>query len=422
MKKLYFIVLATLFLTFIGNSMDAQCVGIRFRDFMFTDSVKSNVKYGQNYRYNGQLDSLLLDIHFPKSDPAPVNRPLMIIAHGGNFLLGDKSDLDVLPLATDFAKMGYVVASMNYRMGMDGFPAVALDSFIATRAVMRAVQDAHAAVRFFRKSAAAGNPYGIDTSNIFFTGVASGGIMASDLAYLNLMSEFPVWCDTTKPGLNGRIEGLSGNPGYPSNVKAIVSICGGIPDTSWMKAGAIPLCSFHGDQDSTIPYGAGHFVVERTALQTLQGSHSMMLRASHVGLTNCFEGWIGQQDVPEVGSAAYYDTCRTVMRNFIVHFTCGDTLFCEYKNPMGIVEHSPKNASLHCYPNPASDLMTVDFSEFNGEEITVYLYNSRGQEVRKYSRIRDAVWTVRKADLSNGLYLLNAVVKGQRYTSRIVFN
>ncbi len=422
MKKLYLLVVATLFLSSLGSILDAQCVGIRYRDFLFTDSVQSDLKYGQNYRYNGQMDSLYLDLHFPKADPAPHNRPLLIIAHGGNFLLGDKSDQDVLPLASDFAKTGYVVASLNFRMGLDGFPAVPLDSLVSTRAIMRAVQDAHAAVRFFRKSAAGANIYGIDTSNIFFAGVGSGGIMAADLAYLNNITEFPVWCDTTKPGLSGGIEGRSGTPGFQSNVRAIVNISGGVQDTSWIKAGTIPVCSFHGDIDSTVPYSTGRYTIERTPLQNMQGSHSIMQRANHLGLTNCFTEWIGQAEVPEVGNATYYDTCRTVMRNFLVHFTCGDPLFCGYSNPMGIVELGQKNATLHCFPNPASDKITIDLSAFNGEGVSLSLYNSRGQEVRSFTGIRNDQFTLSRADLPQGLYLIRVLSKEHCFVSRIIFN
>jgi len=423
MKKLYLLVVGIVSLSSLNSSLNAQCTGIRYRDFMFTDSVKSDVVYGNNLRYDGvEVDTLKLDLHFPKSDPAPQNRPLMIIAHGGNFLLGDKAGLDVLPMAGDFAKMGYVVASINYRVGMDGYPSVPLDSLIATRAMMRAVQDAHAAVRFFRKSAATGNPYGIDTSNIFFTGVASGGFLATGLAYLNQISEFPAWCDTTKPGLSGGIAGASGNPGYPSNVKAVVNICGGISDTSWIKPGSTPVCSFHGDQDSTVPYQTGHFNVTRIPLQTVQGSYSIMLRANHIGLTNCFDQWVGQPDVPEVSSFQYYDTCRNITRNFLVHFICGDPLFCEYEDPMGVKEFGQVNASLHCYPNPTDNMLTIDLSELYGEDVSLILYNNMGQEVRKYDGIRNAQFILSRGDLPNGIYLLNATVKGKRFISKLIFN
>jgi para-nitrobenzyl esterase len=422
MKKLYICLTSALFLFLAGNEAQAQCSGIRYRDFMFTDSVTSNIQYGQNLRYNSAVFPLTMDMHMPKADPAPTNRPLIILAHGGSFVQGDKAGSDVLPLAKDFARMGYVVASINYRLGMDGFPATPLDSFIATRAVMRAVQDAHAAVRFFRKSFVNGNPYGIDTSKIFFDGVSAGAFMGLHLAYLNQANEFPVWCDTTKPGLSGGIEGVSGNPGYPSNVKAIINICGAIGDTNWIKPGATPVLSFHGDADGTVPYGTAHIVVFGTTLQTVHGSHSIMLRANHVGLPNCFDQWVGQNHVPEVGSPAYYDTCLNISRNYLVHFLCGDAMYCEYKNPLGIVEHDLQHITLNCYPNPSNGSVHIDLSAVYGEEVTLSLYNNMGQEVRQIKGIRDAQFTLERGDLPNGLYLVDVIVKGKRYVSRLLFN
>ncbi len=422
MQKLCSLVVGTLLLSSLGSILDAQCTGIRYRDFMFTDSVQSNIKYGQNYRYNGQVDSLLLDMHFPKSDPSPHNRPLVIIAHSGGFFDGDKTGTDVVPLATDFARMGYVASSFNYRLGIDGYPAGQLDSLSATRALMRGVQDAHAVVRYFRKSAAVqGNPYGIDTSQIFFVGLDAGGFMALDLAYLNQKSQFPAWCDTTKPGLSGGIEGASGNPGYPSNVKAIINICGAIGDTSWIKPGATPLLSFQGDSDKTVPYATAHLIAFDSVLQTVHGAYSIALRANHVGIINCFFEWKAQDHLPNVANQNYYDTCMNLSRNFLVHFTCGDSLFCDYRNPMAVVELSRKNVNLHCYPNPANNLLTVDLSELYGEEVSLNLYNNMGQAVRKYKGIRNAQFVISKGDLPEGLYLLDAVVKGKRYVSRIVF-
>ena len=78
-------------------------------------------------------------------------RPLIIWAHGGSFVAGSKTGTDVVPLAEDFAKMGYVTASISYRLGMENTPLPGPDSVDATETVIRAVHDGRAAVRFFRK-------------------------------------------------------------------------------------------------------------------------------------------------------------------------------------------------------------------------------------------------------------------------------
>ncbi len=53
----------------------------------------------------------------------------------------------------------------------------------------------------------------------------------------------------------GGLDGNSGNAGYASNVKAVVSLAGGVNKTSWITdANEQPIFMAHGDQDKTVPY------------------------------------------------------------------------------------------------------------------------------------------------------------------------
>jgi carboxylesterase type B len=40
------------------------------------------------------------------------------MAHGGSFIGGSKTGTDVVPLCNDLQSLGYVVASIEYRVGM----------------------------------------------------------------------------------------------------------------------------------------------------------------------------------------------------------------------------------------------------------------------------------------------------------------
>src|SRR6478735_8946567 len=121
----------------LSTNASAQC-GTRYHDKIFNDSVVSNIKYGYNLRSTGAVDSLKLDIYFPKGDVLTA-RPVVFMAHGGNFLGGSKTGGDVKPLCQDLARMGYVAVSINYRVGMTNFPLPGPDSSDATESVMRAV-------------------------------------------------------------------------------------------------------------------------------------------------------------------------------------------------------------------------------------------------------------------------------------------
>ncbi|MGL4599374.1 MAG: carboxylesterase family protein, partial [Bacteroidia bacterium] len=262
MKKIYITLFVALFA--IAHSLSAQinCNGLRYHDFVFQDSSVTNIVYGSNVAANGNNFSLKMDIWMPKGDVEQL-RPLIVLAHGGNFLGGSKSGPDVLQLSKDLSKMGYVVASIDYRVGMTNFPFPGPDSTDATEAVIRGLHDARAAVRFFRKNVATNNnQYRIDTSNIYFAGVSAGGFMALHLAYLDNINEFPTWADTTnQPGLTGGLEGNSGNPGYSSNVKAVINLCGALGDSAWIQAGDEPALLLHGDVDGTVPYGSAQIVL-----------------------------------------------------------------------------------------------------------------------------------------------------------------
>jgi carboxylesterase type B len=73
-----------------------------------------------------------MDIYQPAGDvSAP--RALVVMAHGGSFITGSKTGPDVVGFCQDLAKMGYVVASINYRLGF----GIANLQAEATAAVMR---------------------------------------------------------------------------------------------------------------------------------------------------------------------------------------------------------------------------------------------------------------------------------------------
>ena len=248
------ITLSIVLCSFCLNTVAQDCSTGRYVNEVFTTlNTTSDIQYGQNIDLNGASQNLLLDVYEPQGDTM-LERPLIIWAHGGSFIGGSKTGADIKPLAEDFAKKGYVTASIDYRLGMENL-FFGPDSVDATETVVRAVHDARAAVRFFKKDYAENsNTYRIDTNRIFFGGVSAGGIIAVHLAYLDRESEMPTYIDTSQAGLGGGLEGTTGNSGYKSNVRAIISSAGALRDTSWMQGHDTPIISFHGDIDGTVPY------------------------------------------------------------------------------------------------------------------------------------------------------------------------
>ena len=104
---------------------------------------------------------LLMDIYEPVDDNAE-KRAAVIVCHGGAFVASSKDDFTQKSVAyTDsLAARGYVTASLEYRQGVlmsevetqDGYDEI-IDSVDFARTVYKAIQDVHAAVRYFRKNA-----------------------------------------------------------------------------------------------------------------------------------------------------------------------------------------------------------------------------------------------------------------------------
>ncbi len=155
----------------------SQCDTNRYVNPIFSSVYKhSDVKYGEapawTIPYNNT--DLFMDIYEPVGDGL-TRRPLMIWAHPGGFLLGDKEADDMVALCDSFARRGYVTASISYRLGFNP-----LSTTSAERAVYRGTQDARAAIRYLMEYASI---YSIDTNYIFLGGSSAGGVAAVHVAY-----------------------------------------------------------------------------------------------------------------------------------------------------------------------------------------------------------------------------------------------
>ncbi len=430
MKKIYLAIATAIGIVAPHFNSNAQCAGNRYHDYVFPSAptITSNIQYGSNLKFNGQNQNLLLDVYEPTGDTS-TSRALVIMAHGGSFIGGSKTGSDVVNLCKDLARLGYVVASIEYRVGMTNFPAPGPDSSDATEAVMRAVHDGRAAVRYFRKNAdVGGNTYKIDVNNIYFAGVSAGGFIALQLAYLDDISEFPTYIDTVgQPGLGGGVEGLSGNPGYSSDVNAIVNICGAIGDTAWMQAGDEPVLNFHGTNDGTVPYGSDIITLAGIfPIMPVDGSFSVNAKADELGLINCFEIYEGKDHVPHVGTnataLAYYDTTLTITRNFLEHFTCGVPLNCSYTTApaVGINEITVNAADVDLYPNPATNSFMIDLVAFGNATVAIEMFDVLGKNVGSFNGVKTNKFNINRNDLPGGVYFVRITSGNTALTKKVI--
>jgi predicted alpha/beta-fold hydrolase len=211
----------------------------RYRDDVFKKvTIERDIQYGQAPAdaYNPTGEALKLDLYQPKHDPVLKKRPVVIFAHGGGFTGGDKSSGPSPTLAKEFAKKGYVTASINYRLngpsgGCTGAGGVTPECYSAA---IDAVHDGQAAVRWFRANA---KDLGIDKKRIAMGGESAGAILSCGVAAYS----------------NDDV-GNSGNPGPSSAIQSFISISGGLPGGIFIDAETAPGILFSAVDDPVVPY------------------------------------------------------------------------------------------------------------------------------------------------------------------------
>ena len=364
----------------------SPCSSGRYASDVFTNfTVTSNVIYGQNNAFSGAANQLKLDFYEPTGD-TELARPLIIWVHGGSFIVGSKTDNDVKTWSESFAKKGYVCASIDYRLGFLPF-----DSANAVKAVVRAVQDLKGAIRYFYKDCQTANLYKVDTNHIFIGGSSAGAITALHVAYLDNPCEISDYLSASTIQTLGGLEGTSGNPGYSTKVHAVINGCGALARYSWLEAGDVPLCSFHGTADGTVKYNRG-IVNPGTPLMYLDGSRMLHERACAVGVENQFYTFPGAPHVPYMSNAAYMDTSIRFVRDFLVkQLGCTETALQPANNPLqtaslyaiNYCDGSPvnevctssgieeENISIQLFPNPTNGLIHITSDGTSIESVKV---------------------------------------------------
>ncbi len=242
-KHVHRLVFSLLLTFFIANPVNGQKIQ-RYQSAIFAkaDSVL-NIPYGEAVNMKGNAENLLLDLYTPAGVDTVNGRPLLIFIHGGGFQNGNKSGAFSRIICNGMAQRGYVVATIDYRLGISGTKTDA-DYF---EAMYRAVQDGKAAVRFFRRYA---TKYGIDTSQIFMMGSSAGAKTAMHLAYMD-QAEVPSFIDVKKMGT---LEGNSGNEGYSSKVQGVINCWGAMVNDQWINQGDQPMFHVSGTADKTVPF------------------------------------------------------------------------------------------------------------------------------------------------------------------------
>lgn len=396
MKKF---LLAGLFFSGVATLSAQHNCGTRYLNKIFTNVTKTTVTYS-----TANSATLVMDVFQPTGDTV-TNRPVVILAHGGSFVGGDRTESVVTELCNNYAKRGYVTASIEYRLGSF---AQMFQYNTAVDVVMKAISDGKAAVRWFRKDAANGNTYHVNPNIIFFGGNSAGAVLGMHLAYIDDLSECPT---NMQPIItnNGGLEGNSGNDGYPSTVAAVINLAGGLHATSMIGTSEEPVVSFQGDADNTVPYNCANAQGGATPVQ-LCGLGAMEPVLTANGINHVSRVYPGQGHCPWQSNATMMAEIDSTTTEFMYQLMCSGSI--------GIAENSI--SKLNILPNPVKDVLVIE----NETPIqSVVIYNTIGQAVFSWKNINDkqaiigslgnypkGIYTI-QATLSNGKSAVSKFVK-----------
>ena len=295
--------------TALATAANAACE--RYKDCSFDVVKTTDVVYAENvphlnqlhdlstlavsmgadiYFYKNENDfeykALTMDIYSPKEDNEK-KRAAVIVAHGGAFIGGAKDDTDQKSVAycNSLAALGFVTASVEYRLGvtmsgefnlmgivvMGQTATLSIDSVDFARAVYRGVQDINAAVRYLRANA---TKYGIDPERIYVLGNSAGAILSIENIYTNSEKDFPDYSYkvekkegvTIRPSLGGlndygvddNDDGVCDNCDIDAHANGAVALWGATHDPITIGFNKTPLFLAHGKKDGTVKFDTGY--------------------------------------------------------------------------------------------------------------------------------------------------------------------
>ena len=245
---LLFGLLFSLLNTLTAGKIDA----VRYLNPVF-DSVRVTTK---TYIYK-EGENLKLDIYTPFGDTLK-KRPVVLLVHGGAFMMGARNKPLYIDYCTALARRGYVAVSMSYRLTMKG-KSFGCDqkAKVKLKAMLDAASDIWDATTFLIKES---SKLGIDTSKIGLVGSSAGAEAALHAVFMNQQS---------------------------FHYATLVSYAGAIKDTSLItRKNMVPTMLVHGSCDDIVPFGsASHRYCKPgdLGLLPLHGSRSIADRIRFLG-------------------------------------------------------------------------------------------------------------------------------------------
>ncbi len=385
----------------------------------FPFHVDSNIVYGTDTNYLGYPENLTMHLYKPIGD-ANLKRPILVYVHGGSWLAGSPNDYYPSKVSEEFVKRGYVVANIQYRLGMHTNPlinpgincpliagdaacAYVSDTAEVLRAAYRAMQDTKAAIRFMKARAVQDSTC---PTAVFLSGESAGAFTALGATFLDQQSERFFSCGTlanapaastalsfcqslsnhlpigqtpnyARPDL-GNVEGIVNLNGYDAKVKGVAAYYGAVFSEAiskdWVNGADSPaVYLFHQGNDFVVGCGAARPII------TL----NQCIPYVNLGFNDC----VGYSNIPwAYGSCAINNYLQSInypnFRFAFVNNWTGNTFIDCANTTQAGQGHNIDNIALRCdsvaqlfSPIAIASIQTCSFNSIIKENKTeVYLY------------------------------------------------
>lgn len=372
------------------------------KEYFSIDQIDStfDLSYGSALNWQNTNEDLKLDIYYPSLNHDNLSeRPFVLIIHGGSFLIGDKADWRLV--SREFAKRGFVVATINYRLGYNNNDAAGLN-----RAIYRAQQDANASLRYIVENK---DLYKVDTSTMFIGGGSAGAFTSLNVVYLSQQE----W-EYTYPGISNLLGNLddSGNSfNHSFNLNGIFNNWGLTVGGFIEQENMLPMISFHGELDQIVNidttltglYGSRKIhevLLENNICSDLtvktDGGHGIYTDKSgsqfRVGRASCFF------------KSIFCDNCTDFYSTSYIPANCSETNSLLEKN-------ETKYYSI--YPNPFNS--SININNLVGNE-NIILSNYLGQKLYVGQNIAE----VNAKVLNKGIYFLTISSQNRKESFKLI--
>ncbi len=345
-----------------------------------------------------EMLDLKLDIYYPKTDLFK-NRPLVMLIHGGAFYIGSKESAAEQALATSFAKRGYVVASIDYRLG---FKLLSTDIELSA---YRAVQDAHAALRYLSHNA---KGLGIDPNQVYVGGTSAGGVASLNVAFMDNDERPERIQEATKEGRLTKIAESGNKYTDKFTIKAVANLWGAVADLNIIdKDENISVISIHGTADEIVPYETDYpfknaMMINRLMVDKMYGSKLIHDRLIILGHRNKLVTLDGLGHEPELDNYKtlnqWMDTITSHGARFMYEETAPDVVL-----PPGQLTIS-ENAFLKPFYFEVSNGALVQISVTGGVKVkadptdpsVIWIKNAEKKELNLLTTNKFEAWNEKK--------------------------